>query len=771
MTERVAGAVFRARRLWLIVFALATLALGYSATLLRVDAGFNKTIPLHHPYMKVFTQYRGAFGGANRVIIALSRKHGDIFDAGFFDTLRRVTDDVFFIPGVDRATVSSLFTPNVRFIEVVEDGFAGGNVVPSGFKGTPEELAKVRSNILKSGNVGRLVGNDFQAALVRAELLEIDPQTGSKLDYQAVARQLESIREKYESDTLDVHVIGFVKVVGDIADGARGVIAFFGIAFAVTALLFYLYSASLRLTVLGLACALVPVIWLLGILPLMGYGIDPMSILVPFLIFAIGVSHAVQMTNAWKLEILRGNDPPTAAQNAFLKLFVPGAVALLTNALGFIVMLHVGIDIVREFAVTASLGVILMILTNKVLLPVTLSYATLEPRAARRADAREARTAGLWWGLSRLAERGPARVVLSIAVLLLAGAAWVARDLRVGDQGRGVPELREDSRYNRDVRAITEQFSIGVNVLSVIAQTEGVPGACTDFALMDNLDRFEFEMRQVEGVKSVLALPGLAKIINAGYNEGSLKWRALSRVPEVLAQSVTPVDTGTGLLDPDCGAMQVMIFTRDHDADTIARIVAAVKRYASDQDNEGIRFLLASGNVGVMAATNEAVARSEKSMLVSIFGAVMLLCWLTFRSVGATVCIILPLALVSLMCNALMAMLGIGVKVATLPVIALGVGVGVDYGIYLYERFQHALREQGQPLRLAFFEALRQRGTAVAFTAVTMSAGVGTWAFSTLKFQADMGILLAFMFLVNMLGAVVLLPALAAYLVGAKRAG
>ncbi len=309
-----------------------------------------------------------------------------------------------------------------------------------------------------------------------------------------------------------------------------------------------------------------------------------------------------------------------------------------------------------------------------------------------------------------------------------------------------------------------------MNVLLVIAQTRDVQGACTDFALMDNIDRFELYMRQVDGVQSVLALPGLAKVINAGYNEGSLKWRALSRTPQVLAQSVTPVDTGSGLLDSECGAMQVLIFTRDHDAETIARIVREVKNYAARHDGDHIRFLLASGNVGVMAATNEAVAESEKTMLFSIFAAIARLCWLTFRSVAATLCIILPLALVSLLCNALMAILGIGVKVATLPVIALGVGVGVDYGIYLYERFQHALREHGRSLQDAFFEALRQRGAAVVFTAITMSVGVGTWAFSPLKFQADMGILLAFMFLVNMLGAVLLLPALAACLVRAKPA-
>jgi predicted RND superfamily exporter protein len=771
VTERIAAIIFAAPRGLLIAFAVVTAALSYSATNLRVDAGFNKMIPLEHPYMKVFTQYRQSFGGANRVVVALVPRHGDIFTPAFFDTLKRVTDDVFFIPGVDRPTVASLFTPNVRFIEVVEEGFAGGNVIPSGFTGTPLELETVRGNVVKSGNVGRLVANDFRGALVRAEVLEVDPGNGTRLDYQTVARQLEALRAKYATPDLDVHIIGFVKAVGDIADGARSVIAFFGVAFLVTAVLFYLYSDSIRLTALGLTCAMVPVVWLLGILPLLGYGIDPLSILVPFLIFSIGVSHAVQMTNAWKLEVVHGRTSETAARNAFLKLFVPGAVALVTNALGFIVMLHIDIEIVREFAVTASLGVLLMIVTNKVLLPVMLSHLRLEPAAVRRAQTRGAWTDRLWWTLSGVAQRGPALGVLAVAVLLLLAGGWKARELRVGDVGTGIPELKQDARYNRDVKAITDRFSIGVDVLSVIAQTRGVEGACTDFSLMDNIERFEFYLRQVDGVQSVLALPGLAKIINAGYNEGNLKWRSLSRVPEVLAQAVTPVDTGSGLLDPDCGAMQVLIFTRDHHADTIGRIVEAVKRYAARHDTDQIRFLLASGNVGVMAATNEAVAASEQTMLVSIFAAVILLCWLTFRSLAATLCIILPLALVSLLCNALMASLGIGVKVATLPVIALGVGVGVDYGIYLYERFQHALREQGESMREAFFDALRQRGTAAVFTAVTMSVGVGTWVFSDLKFQADMGLLLAFMFLVNMLGAVLLLPALAAYLVRVKRQG
>jgi predicted RND superfamily exporter protein len=350
-----------------------------------------------------------------------------------------------------------------------------------------------------------------------------------------------------------------------------------------------------------------------------------------------------------------------------------------------------------------------------------------------------------------------------LAALLLAAATWMARDLRTGDLGKGIPELHDNSRYNRDTAAIVDSFSIGVDVLSVIAQSRNVDGACTNHDVMSLIDRFEMTMKNVHGVQGVLSLPGMAKVVNAGWNEGNPRWRVLSRDPSILAQSVTPIDTSTGLLNTDCNSMQVMIFTHDHQGTTIAHIIKEIKKFIAANPSDNLELKLASGNVGVMAATNEAVDAAEVTMLLLLFGSISLLCFLEFRSWQATLCIVLPLTIVAVLCNALMALLGIGLKVSTLPVIALGVGVGVDYGIYLYERMANAMA-RGRKLSTAFYQALRQRGTAIAFTAATMSIGVGTWAFSALKFQADMGILLAFMFLVNMLGALLLLPALAALL-------
>jgi predicted RND superfamily exporter protein len=763
LIPKVCALVFEHRRAWLIVFGLLTLLFAASASRLAVDAGFNKMVPLKHEYMKVYREYENVFGGANRVAIALMQKEGGIFDKEYLAKLKALTDDVFLLNGVDRPSVKSLFTPNTRFIEVIEEGFAGGNVIPATFQGTDADLAKVRENVSKSTEVGRTVATDFGGALVSAGLLEIDPQTGRKLDYFEVAGKLEDLRARYQSERHSVHIVGFAKAVGDIRDGARGVVLFFGIAFVITAALMLWFVKDVKLTLVALGVAMMPVLWLLGTLPILGYGIDPLSILVPFLIFSIGVSHAVQMTRTWEREVVAGADSLGAAKRAFAKLFIPGTLALLTNVLGFAVIMLIPIDIVRELGITASLGVAWMIVTNKMLLPILLSHLRLSRGAAEKEAYQDTRLQRFWRAAAGCVDRRRARVIIAIAAVLLLGGLYQAHHLKVGDYGIGVPELRPDSRYNRDNAVIVQKFAIGVNTLGVVAQTKNVQGACTQYDVMSTIEGFDWYMQNVPGTQSVMSLPGMAKMVNAGFNEGNIKWRQLPRDPQVMAQAVTPIDTSTGLLNPDCSAMQVLVNTTDQQGETIAGLVGEVKRFAAANNSDKLEFKLATGNMGVAAATNEAVDKARWEMNFAIFGALLAMCLITFRSLRATLCILIPLAIVSVLCEALMPALGIGLKVSTLPVIALGVGVGVDYGIYLYDRIEIHL-EEGKDLGTAFYEALNERGTAMVFTAVTMTIGVGTWAFSALKFQADMGILLAFMFFLNMLGALFLLPALAAFL-------
>jgi predicted RND superfamily exporter protein len=759
--------VFSRRPLVIALFALVTVLLAWSAVAgLRVDAGFSKQLPLQHEYMATFVEHYEDFGGADRVLIALVDESGDMFNPEFFQALRQATDAVFFIPGVDRARVTSIFTPNVRYLEVTEEGIEAGDVIPADFQYTLSDLERVKENILKAGIVGRLVANDFSGAIISAQLLEINPDTQERLDYFDVAKKLEEeVRARIQTDNIKVRIIGFAKVVGDIKEGANRIVLFFALALLVTAFLVFIYSQSVKLTIVPLVCSITAVIWELGMLPLLGFGIDPMGLLVPFLVFAIGVSHGVQMISGYAAEVFDGAGPEQAARTTFRRLLVPGGVALASDTIGFITILFIEIRIIQEMAIMASLGVACIILTNLVLLPVLISYVQPDQGYKERLQRRAQQMRPLWDGLSRVSTRGPATIIIVIAAGLFVFGAWKGSQVRIGDLHAGVPELRPDSRYNLDTKDITKRFSIGVDLINVIVEV-GENG-CIDYEVMDLIDRFAWHMRNVEGVQTVIALPQIAKIVTAGWNEGYPAWRALSRNEQVLVQALARVETSTGLLNSDCSVIPVMVYTEDHKAGTIERVVAEVKAWRDEFAPENMEFRLATGNVGVMAAMNEEVAAAQFPILIYVFGAVIVLCWLSFRSLRAVACIVIPLALVSLLAYALMAFLEIGLKVNTLPVAALGVGIGVDYGIYIFSRFQQFLN-QGDSIQQAYARTLRVTGNAVVFTGITLAIGVFTWVFSPLQFQADMGILLTFMFLVNMFGAILLLPALANWLLPAK---
>lgn len=752
--------LFRRRVSVLVLFVIASIFLLFQATQIKLDSSFTKQIPLNHEYMQTYLKHRENFGGANNVLISVCDSRGDIFNPEFFTALKGVHDKLFFIPGVDRIQVKSLFSPSTRFVEIVEDGFAGGPVIPADFQADERGLGVVKSNVEKAGIVGSIVADDYSCSMVKTSLMEIDPNTGEKLDSIELAQQLEDeIRGEFEKDNISVHIIGFTKMVGDVANGAKGVVVFFAIAIAITTLMVFLFCRSISLTVLPIICSLIAVIWQLGMLSTLGFGLDPMSILVPFLVFAIGVSHGVQMINSISKMVNGGRTSKQAAQVSFRVLLVPGGIALLSDTVGFMTLLSIDIGIIRELAITASLGVAIIILTNLILLPLLVSFIHVPRRELKKASIK--RSDGIWHAMSAFATRGPATVILILTAILYFVGYQYAQNMKIGELHAGAPSLHENSRYNQDTFLITDKYAISVDYMSVIIET--TPDACTYYDSMDIIDRFQWRMENIEGVQSAVSLASIAKIVNSGYNEGNQKWRVLSRNQQSLVQSIARVPSSSGLLNSNCSVMPVILFLEDHKAETINRVVDAAKLVASELGNDNMQFKLASGPVGVMAATNEAVEEAQIPMMMYVYGAVIMLCLLSFRSLRATIAVVVPLYVVSTLAQWLMTELNIGLTVSTLPVIALGVGIGVDYGIYILSTMSVKLRD-GASVQRAYFDALRERGSAVLITGITLAIGVSTWFFSDLKFQVDMGILLTFMFLVNMIAAVLVLPAIAAFL-------
>jgi hypothetical protein len=879
---------FRGRVLFLAGLALFTLIMGYEASKLRMDAGFYKGLPTHHPYIETFREYQDRLFGANRVIIVLRNTKGDIWDKQFLSTLNDITQDIFYLPGVDRRTVTSLWTPNTRILEINEEGISARDVIPG--KITPEEMEGVaikqlKNDVLKGNLVGRLVSNDFTASLIVTELLEYDPATQKRLDYIDLGSQLEEkIRKKFEKDGLQVHIIGFAKNISDIAKGGiQFAPPFFALAFILTVLSLYFYCRDWKLTWLTVFCSATSVVWQFGLITILGFGLDPLAILVPFLVFAIGTSHGVQQLNMITAELAHGSNSERAGRSSFRGLLVPGTISILTDAVGFAALYIVPIPQIQELAITAAIGTILKIVTNLIMLPVIVTYFTFPENYRERVYA--AREARLRW-MKMLAVFGKPAVAFPVSIIFFAMFVFTvfkSADRHVGDLHAGSPELRPDARYNIDARTISEKFSIGLDLFTIIVETP--PGACINYGSMNYLNEFSWYMRNVEGVRDVQSAAFTAKQIASGWNEGNLKWRALPRNQYALVQAVGPIPPSSGQIDIDCTLLPVQVFLVDGKATTIKKVVEATKAWMdargfppvlssgknhgdllmppefladgkprrepakptsvwtfkrdqvanvvytapqpvkdtaqtftvrgfglpADPDDvlrplgeavvgaetkvevtpgadgtakvdlasvfakpefakaevlmvdgvpDSFTIRMASGNSGVTAAVNETITAYELPSVLIVYAIVIFLTYITYFDWRAAVGCLLPLTYATFFGYYFMLELDIGLKVSTLPVIVLVVGIGIDYAYYIYNRLQYHLA-RGVNITDAYSETVLETGNGVFYTALNFAIGVSTWSFSPLKFQADMGLLMTFMFMVNMVMALTALPGLA----------
>jgi uncharacterized protein len=762
MIKRIEDAVFALRIPILLVLALLTLITGYYAAQLRFDAGFIKQLPTDHPFIETFIDYRDKLPSPNSIIIGVHPREGTVWTIDALRRINEVTEAVFFLPGVYRGSVQSLWTPNTRVLEVNEEGLLAYNVIEA--EVTPgnindEKIDRIRNNTLRGGHVGQLVSHDFTIASIKANLNDVDPKTKKPLDYMDLGRRLETeIRDKFEDDKYEIHIIGFAKMIGDIAEEAKNVGVFFLLAFVLTTIAVYAYSRSVVLTLLAVFCSAISVVWQFGLLRLFDIGLDPLAILVPFLVYAIGVSHGVQQINLISAEICAGRDSETAARATFSRLLVPGIMALVTALVGFMTLYLIPIPMIQEMSMMASIGVALKIITNLFMLPILASYCKFGPDYVRRISrARVWRASAMRW-LAGIAQPRASAITLALSAILFIVSVAATRDRHVGDLHPGAPELWPEERYNVDTNLMVEKFSMNLDAFIIISEMPEL--SCIDYPAMYLLDRFAWHMQNTEGVKYAMSLSTLARLGHSVWMEDNLKFKALARNKNTFSLTVGGVSLRTGLLNEECTMMPVIAFTTDHKATTINRVVAAAKQFIADNPTEGITFRLASGNVGIMAATNEVIAEREVPMLIAVYIAIIVLVILAYRDWRATICCCAPLILATFVGYWFMSWQGIGLKVSTLPVLVLAVGIGVDYAFYIYSRMQGYL-DAGMAIAAAYAQALQETGMAVMFTGATLCIGVSTWAFSALKFQADMGMLLSFMFLINMIGAVTMLPALA----------
>ncbi|MBK8675272.1 MAG: RND family transporter [Cellvibrionales bacterium] len=793
--KRMERLIFNRRPMWLVIIAVLTLYFGFEMTRIKIDARFEKMLPMQHEYLQnMFSRLDDLTQKGLSFKLAIENTQGDIFDKEYLQVVQNVHDKVFNINGVDRTSLRSMWAPSVRWQAVTPQGFDGDRLIPGEYDGSAESLERVKLNVFRSTEIGRLISDNFKSSIVEAYVYSTYPnedldrghEAGSAIDFQDLGNILEETRteiNKQYGGKYRVYIIGEPKMIGDFIIGSSGIVFFGGIALLITIVLLYMYARCWRAALMPLFTSVIAVVWMLGILSVMSEfsvpygsvlvtvngisenieifsGIGMFSMLVPFLLVAIGVSHSVQYVNAMAVEMAHGHNKLQASKRAFRTNYLPGITALLTNAFSFLTMILIPISAIKELAYTACIGTAVLIVLKLMLLPILLSYSGIAPSGVKHMQLSEEKDAPIWLFLAKFTEARWAVVALVFAGALAVYSVYERQFLKIGDIAEGSPELRPDSTYNQDVKFITSNYATSSDLFVVMVTS--APGECFKQKNMEAMDDLEWTLNNTDGVQATASAAFVAKNFTAGLTEGHIKWMALGRNQEAIDGSFN-ITAEMGLANEKCSFAPVVAFLKDHKAETLDRVAKVVKDFADKNNTADVQFRLATGNAGIAAAVNQEIHSAQNTMLFLVYAVVAALVFFTFPSIKAMLCILGPLALTSILCEALMAKLGIGVKVATLPVITLGVGVGVDYGIYIYSRMESYFKE-GKSLRDSYLLTLKTTGKAVSFTGMTLAIGVATWYWSAIQFQKDMGILLVFMFLWNMVGALTLLPALAHFL-------
>jgi len=761
LERRVADFMIKWRHYYIIAILLLTAFFTYCATtFLSINVILEELVPPFHPYVKLHRRFEKQFGGANVLLVEMRVKEGDIFNVKTLKKFKALSDDILFYPDVYRALLSSIAQRKMKAIR----GYGGGvmdvsalmwPVVPE----TKEQIEVMKENVFTNELYnGVLVSKDGKAALIIADFKE-------NIDYAKLFRFLQDLKKRTEDDNIIVHMAGRPILLGWIYHYLPQMTSLFAFSFGFVIFSVLVIFRSTIGIIIPLIAGLFTAIWGLGFIGLVGINVNPLMLLLPFLVFARALSHSVQCTRRYLEEYNKYGEVEPAARATIEGLFLAGLSAIATDAAGFLVLVFTRIIAIQQIALMCTFWVASIFLVVVLMGPILGFYLPV-PRVREVAafskplERLHAKYGGFLVGKGRW---------YMIGTWLLIGAVtlFIARNLVVGDIYAGSPILWPYSQYNRDVEEINTRFDFaGTDTLNIVI--EGEENTMVDPKVLHRIEALEkyITKRLPDVVGGTQSLVPIVKKLNAALHEGDPSWEVIPETPEAvgftqfLYRSKGDPEDFNRYTDPHYRNGNILIFFKNHKSDTIKKGLKEVENFLNSRKPiDNAKFKMAAGTIGITAAINEEVAWSQVGTLALIMIAVFIFLIITFHSITGGIILVIPLLIANLAAFAYMAMAGIGLDINTLPVSAVGIGVGVDYGIYLLSRIKEEFTKEPE-LEASIIKGLSTAGNGIIYTATTLVIPLLPWyIFSALKFQAEMGLLLAFLLAFNAVGALTFIPA------------
>ena len=752
--------IFANPKLVLAMVLAMTLVFAGALPKLRVYSDFADLLPQNHPYIQVYNRLKENFGGANMIVMAVEVERGTIFNNQTLALIHEATQGVDSLPSVNHNLVGSLTHRTSRKIFVDEyGGFQSESYYdPRNGELSVAQLEQIKQDVIANPTMyGLLVSPDLKAALIKAQLNESD------LDYKATFDALQRVRQELETPGHRIYVTGNPVLTGWVYTYINQIVEILAWTLALLAVLLIVYFRrfyGIALPLLGIALSS---IWGLGFMAMMGINLEPLSLPIPFLIAARATSHGVQLVARYYEELAIVKSGQKAARNALDALFRPGSLAIIVDAIGIAVLVLGAAPFNHKLGIAAGFWGFSVIFTVHFMVPLALSVL---PQPATTENANQGVRDFLGQAMAKTGGTdGGARSILLLTVIGAIGAMYFVSKVQLGESEPGSPLLHRHHDYNVSTTAINERFP-GSEELHVSVRTEE-KGGIKRPEVMAAIERFQAHMLNDPALGGTKAIPGVVRVVNKLTHNDDPRWMqipdskrevgglmfaymASSPVPGALKEFVTP----------DEREANIVFYYKDHQADTINRIVALAEEGIAELRAElpDVEFALGGGIIGVTAAANQSLHTDHMIIIPAVMALAFLLVTVYYSSLHAGWLMVLPMLFATVMTYAYMGAAGIGINVNTVPVIAVGVGVGIDYAVYFMDRIREEFAEL-HDIKQAVIKAVATTGYAVSFTAITLIAGVVLWIFmSDLRFQSDAAVLLSFMLIVNAIAAVLIVP-------------
>jgi len=752
--------LFRHPRSVLMIIAALTLLFAMRIPALKIYTDFADLLPQEHPYIQLHNGIKDTFGGANVLVIGVEFTEGDLFSNENLATIDRVTQAVDSLPGVNHNLVSSLTHRNSRKIWLTEVGSINSEPYYQAEFGPLDEaqLSAMKADVVANPRVyGPLVSPDLKVALVKAQLIE------GQLDYEQTFAQLQALRQAETREGVTLYATGQPVLVGWAYTYMDQILQIFLFTvLAMLALLVFHFRKAYGVLI-PLGGVMISTVWGLGIISLLGYNLDPLGLVIPFLIAARAMSHGVQLVERYYAEVRVLGDGQLAARATFDSLFRPGTLGIASDAIGLALIAIGSIALNTKLGIYASLWATTVIFSVLIGVPLLLSILPT-PKNPEIKETFLRHVGGTC--AATVARPGAAGKLLIIAALAILAGLWASSRVTIGDSEPGSPILYPEHDYNVSSKEINERFP-GSEELYIIAE-HAEAGGIKRPEVLKALQSLQAHMLGDPSVGGSKGLPDLVKQVNRLMHNDDPRWFQIPHDADYVGglmftyMASSPIPGALNEFnDTDDRIANLVFYYKDRQGETIRRAIHMAKQWIAEHGEEvpGLSIRLAGGTLGVAAAMNESAFDTNLLVLPLVFLLIFAFVMVFYTSWHAGLMMLMAMLFATVLTYAYMGLAGMSIDINTVPVIAVGIGVGIDYSIYMMDRIREEMVKSGS-LASAVHRAIATTGMAVSFTAITLMAGIIMWVLlSDLRFQADAALLLCVMIVLNGFTSMLLVPA------------